>query len=91
MLGATGNLGSVLVNQALDVGHEVKDVVRNPERLVPQTTKRVDVHRGDLGSMPDSELAGLIGGSEVASGDFYTPPAVVLASTTSALASSLVL
>lgn len=46
LLGATGFVGSALLNEALDRGHTVTAVVRHPERLGPRD--RLVVRRGDV-------------------------------------------
>ncbi|WP_369272836.1 NAD(P)-dependent oxidoreductase [Streptomyces sp. R11] len=47
VLGATGGIGKEIVRQALDAGHEVTAVVRDPARL-PVTGDRLEVFRADL-------------------------------------------
>ena len=47
ILGATGNVGRELLSQALESGHEVTVLVRNPEKL-GATSSRVTVVQGDV-------------------------------------------
>ncbi|MFI6011663.1 NAD(P)-dependent oxidoreductase [Streptomyces sp. NPDC051243] len=47
VFGATGGIGTEIVRQALDAGHEVTAVVRDPARL-PLTGDRLEVFRADL-------------------------------------------
>ncbi|QOV36290.1 SDR family oxidoreductase [Streptomyces ferrugineus] len=47
VFGATGGIGKEIVRQALDAGHEVTAVVRDPARL-PLTGERLEVFRADL-------------------------------------------
>ncbi|WP_225764629.1 NAD(P)-dependent oxidoreductase [Inquilinus sp. Marseille-Q2685] len=77
LIGATGNVGSKILAEALNRGHEVTGIVRNPEKL-PQhpnlTAKRGDVFDAD-------GLAGLLAGHDaVISSVHYTAsdPALLL-------------
>ncbi|MEU9702837.1 NAD(P)H-binding protein [Streptomyces sp. NPDC047981] len=47
VFGATGGIGREIVRQALDAGHDVTAVVRDPARL-PVTGERLEVFRADL-------------------------------------------
>lgn len=47
VFGATGGTGKEIVRQALDAGHEVTAVVRDPARL-PVTGRRLEVFRADM-------------------------------------------
>ncbi|WP_406198554.1 NAD(P)H-binding protein [Streptomyces sp. NBC_01017] len=47
VFGATGGIGKEIVRQALDAGHEVTAVVRDPARL-PLASDRLEVFRADL-------------------------------------------
>lgn len=47
VFGATGGIGKEIVRQALDAGHEVTAVVRDPARL-PLAGDRLEVFRADL-------------------------------------------
>ncbi|MFJ7076177.1 NAD(P)-dependent oxidoreductase [Streptomyces sp. NPDC098781] len=47
VFGATGGIGKEIVRQALEAGHEVTAVVRDPARL-PLTGDRLEVFRADL-------------------------------------------
>ncbi|MFF0747900.1 NAD(P)-dependent oxidoreductase [Streptomyces sp. NPDC004267] len=66
VFGATGGIGRQLVRQALDAGHEVTAVVRDPARLTV-TGPRLDVVRSDL-SDPESLRAAVSGRDAVLSG-----------------------
>lgn len=46
LFGATGNVGSRIVAEALQRGHEVTAIARNPGKLTPQP--RLTVQRGDV-------------------------------------------
>jgi uncharacterized protein len=58
LLGATGFVGSALLNEALDRGHTVTVVVRHPERLEPRP--RLVAREGDV--YETARLAELIQG-----------------------------
>jgi uncharacterized protein len=60
LLGATGFVGSALLNEALDRGHTVTAMVRDPERLEPRD--RLVVKRGDV--YDTALLANLIQGED---------------------------
>jgi uncharacterized protein len=50
LVGATGFVGSAILKEALDRGHEVAAIVRNPEKLTPQANlhpKKGDVYNED--------------------------------------------
>ena len=47
IFGATGKTGVALIRQALDQGHEVTIMVRNPERL-PRFSRKINVFTGDF-------------------------------------------
>jgi uncharacterized protein len=60
LIGATGFVGSVILKEALDRGHEVTAIVRNPDKLTPHAKllpKKGDVYNED-------EVARLIAGHE---------------------------
>jgi putative NADH-flavin reductase len=65
ILGATGNLGRALVKQALKQDHEVSVIVRDPAKLPSETIARLEVHRGDLTSLSNADLARLVTGRDV--------------------------
>jgi putative NADH-flavin reductase len=56
VFGATGGIGGELVRQALDAGHEVTAVVRDPARL-GLTGDRLEVVRSDLGDPQELRTA----------------------------------
>ncbi|MDJ1138173.1 NAD(P)-dependent oxidoreductase [Streptomyces iconiensis] len=63
VFGATGGTGQQLVRQALDAGHKVTAVVRNPDRL-PVRHERLEVATAEV---TDSEaLRPAVAGSEIA-------------------------
>ncbi|MFI8961463.1 NAD(P)-dependent oxidoreductase [Streptomyces sp. NPDC053493] len=66
VFGATGGIGQEIVRQALDAGHEVTAVVRDPARFTV-TGPRLDVFRSDL-SDPDSLGEAVAGRHAVLSG-----------------------
>ncbi|WP_030811617.1 NAD(P)-dependent oxidoreductase [Streptomyces sp. NRRL F-2799] len=66
VFGATGGVGGELVRQALDAGHEVTAVVRDPARLTA-TGKRLRVVQADL-SDPEALRGAVAGRDAVLSG-----------------------
>ncbi|MFF8598711.1 NAD(P)-dependent oxidoreductase [Streptomyces sp. NPDC015232] len=66
VFGATGGIGQEIVRQALDAGHEVTAVVRDPARF-SLAGPRLDVVRSDL-SDPESLRAAVAGRDAVLSG-----------------------
>lgn len=64
VLGATGQLGSVVVEQALAAGLEVAVAVRNPARLPAAWSARVQVHVLDLDVATDAELSAALRGAD---------------------------
>ncbi|MHC5903186.1 NAD(P)-dependent oxidoreductase [Streptomyces sp. S6] len=66
VLGATGGIGTELVRQALDAGHDVTAVVRDPARLTV-TGARLEVFRADL-TDPGALRPALAGSDAVLSG-----------------------
>ena len=46
LIGASGFVGSALLNEALDRGHEVTAIVRHPEKLKPR--ERLRPVKGDV-------------------------------------------
>lgn len=47
VFGATGRIGTEVLGQALDAGHEVTAVVRDPSRIAVPATERLHVVRAD--------------------------------------------
>ncbi|RZU43907.1 putative NADH-flavin reductase [Streptomyces sp. BK022] len=66
VFGATGGVGGEIVRQALDAGHEVTAVVRDPARLTV-TGERLHVVRADL-SEPEAVRGAVAGRDAVLSG-----------------------
>lgn len=66
VFGATGGIGKEIVRQALDAGHEVTAVVRDPARL-PLTSDRLEVFRADL-TDPGALRPAVVGRDAVLSG-----------------------
>ncbi|MFF7383562.1 NAD(P)H-binding protein [Streptomyces griseoluteus] len=66
VFGATGGVGGEIVRQALDAGHEVTAVVRDPARLAV-TGERLRVVRADL-SEPEAVRGAVAGRDAVLSG-----------------------
>lgn len=64
ILGATGSLGSHVLRQALDIGHQVTAFVRSPERLPTDLATMPTVLTGDLKTIPPFELAQLVKGHD---------------------------
>ncbi|GAB3273493.1 NAD(P)-dependent oxidoreductase [Kineosporia babensis] len=60
IFGATGGTGQQVVEQAVDAGHEVTVVVRNPDRL----TRNVRVVRADLDTVEAGTLEGAVRDSD---------------------------
>ncbi|MEU7158054.1 NAD(P)H-binding protein [Streptomyces chrestomyceticus] len=48
VLGASGRVGCLLVDQALERGHQVVALVRAPDRATVATSRQVDVRRADV-------------------------------------------
>jgi len=61
IIGATGLVGTRIVSESLDRGHEVTAIVRNPDRLPTQPKLRAA--RGD--ATRPAELASLVAGHDV--------------------------
>lgn len=84
VFGATGGTGRQLVRQALDAGHEVTAVVRDPARLGVDPRPSLEVRTADLAA-PEPLVSAVRGRDAVLSGLGGTPPvaqratAVVLA------------
>ncbi|MGW6564571.1 NAD(P)-dependent oxidoreductase [Streptomyces sp. NPDC054975] len=66
VFGATGGVGQEIVRQALDAGHDVTAVVRDPARLTV-TGDRLEVFRADL-SDPGALRGAVVGKDAVLSG-----------------------
>ncbi|WP_327662011.1 MULTISPECIES: NAD(P)-dependent oxidoreductase [unclassified Streptomyces] len=66
VFGATGGIGQEIVRQALEAGHEVTAVVRDPARLTV-SGERLEVVRGDLKD-PESLRPAVAGRDAVLSG-----------------------
>ena len=66
VFGATGGIGREIVRQALDAGHEVTAVVRDPARL-SVTGERLEVFRDDLAD-PEAVRPAVAGRDVVLSG-----------------------
>jgi len=64
LLGATGNLGRVVLQQALEAGHQVTVVVRSPDKLPAALRPRLQVRQADLDRAPPAELAALLAGPQ---------------------------
>ena len=61
LVGATGFVGSAILKEALDRGHEVAAIVRNPDKLTPQA--KLHPKRGDVYN--EDEMARLVTGYDV--------------------------
>ncbi|MXV52585.1 NAD(P)H-binding protein [Pedobacter sp. HMF7647] len=62
LIGASGFVGSAILNEALERGHEVTAIVRNPEKITVQNTN-LKAEKGDV--FKKSEIAGLVKGSDI--------------------------
>lgn len=60
LIGATGFVGSAILKEALDRGHEVTAIVRHPEQLSPHP--KLHAARGDVYNI--EEVARLVGGHD---------------------------
>jgi putative NADH-flavin reductase len=60
LIGATGFVGSAILKEALDRGHEVTAIVRHPEKLSPHP--KLHAARGDVYNI--EEVARLVGGHD---------------------------
>lgn len=60
MIGASGFVGSAILHESLNRGHQVTAIVREPEKLSP--AKNLVARKGDI--YKEDELAGLVAGHE---------------------------
>jgi uncharacterized protein len=60
LIGATGFVGSALLKEALDRGHEVTAIVRHPEKLTPHP--KLHARKGDVSTVED--VARLVAGHD---------------------------
>lgn len=61
LIGASGNIGSCILNEALSRGHTVTGIVRNPEKLTARTG--LSIAKGDLAT--PASLADVVRGADV--------------------------
>ncbi len=61
LIGATGYVGTAILDEALNRGHEVMAVTRNPEKIANQTN--LSIEKGDIYN--ERELSQLIEGADV--------------------------
>lgn len=61
IIGASGFIGSAILNEALSRGHEVTAIVRNPEKITVQNA-HLTVKKGDVTN--EAEIAPLLAGNE---------------------------
>lgn len=61
IIGASGFIGSAILNEALNRGHEVTAIVRNPEKITVQHP-HLTVKKGDVTN--ETEVAALVAGNE---------------------------
>lgn len=61
IIGASGFIGSAILNEALNRGHEVTAIVRNPEKITVQNP-HLTVKKGDVTN--ETEVAALLAGNE---------------------------
>ena len=67
IIGASGFIGTALLNEALERGHEVTAVVRNPEKITI-THPKLTVKKGDVGDA--NTVAELVAGNEAVISSF---------------------
>ena len=80
ILGATGSLGSHVVQQAISTNHKVSVVVRTPSKLPAEVQKQVIMYEADLAQMSTSALTAIFRNQDVvintagyvAQGRFFT-------------------
>jgi len=60
LIGATGFVGSAILKEALDRGHDVAAIVRNPDKLPPHA--KLHPRKGDVYN--EDEVARLVAGSD---------------------------
>jgi putative NADH-flavin reductase len=65
ILGATGSLGSYVVQQAVSTNHKVTTLIRTPSKLSVEIQKEVVVYEADLAQMPTSALAAIFRNHDV--------------------------
>jgi putative NADH-flavin reductase len=65
VLGASGALGSHVVRQALQAGHTVTAIVRNPAKLPATLSQGVLVHQADLTTATPQALSNALRGHDV--------------------------
>ncbi|MEN5379437.1 NAD(P)-dependent oxidoreductase [Sphingobacterium kitahiroshimense] len=61
IIGASGFIGSAILNEALSRGHDITAIVRNPEK-VTVSDPRLNVKKGDV--IKEEELVSLLKGNE---------------------------
>lgn len=61
IIGASGFIGSAILNEALSRGHDITAIVRNPEK-VTVSDPRLNVKKGDI--IKEEELISLLKGNE---------------------------
>lgn len=66
VLGAAGNLGTQVVQRALDAGHSVTALVRTPGKLPSNLLAHVRVVHADLTTLPVPALTAILSGHDVA-------------------------
>lgn len=64
ILGANGALGSQVTRLALQAGHAVTAVVRNPAKLEPRDAPGLTARKADIAALPADELAALVQGHD---------------------------
>lgn len=64
IFGANGNLGSHVTRLALQAGHTVTAVVRNPAKLPQRGAPGLAVQQADIAALPAAELAALVRGHD---------------------------
>lgn len=64
VLGAAGSLGSQVTRLALQAGHAVTAVVRNPAKLATRELPGISVHQADLTALSAQELSAVVRGHD---------------------------
>ncbi len=61
---ATGGIGRQILRQAVDTGHDVTAVVRNPQKLPGELSRQVRVVTADLASPDPATLKSAVEGAD---------------------------
>src|SRR5580698_801234 len=61
---ATGGIGRQILEQAIDAGHDVTAVVRNPQKLPAELSRQVRVVTADLAAPDPAMLKSAVAGAD---------------------------